>query len=228
MNKILSKSVKKTKITETKSKKLTAQDIKDIQEKELKKIKKFNKIFLKATPSEKRIMIAQDVIEQIKLGKYIPEAGEYFKTSNKIKDQDLQCVIASPKFKCNVCELGGLFTSIVKITNEFKADGSRYIESYEMKDKLKAYFSVEQLSLVEAAFEENCFGQAFGNSTIPTKNFLLAESYRKRKKFEKYPLYKVNETDFNYNKRKQENDRLAMVSICKNIITNKGSFRPSR
>ena len=31
MNKILSKSVKKTKITETKSKKLTAQDIKDIQ-----------------------------------------------------------------------------------------------------------------------------------------------------------------------------------------------------
>lgn len=237
----------------------------ELIKKELTKINKLNKVFNKATPAEKRIIIAKDVIAQIEAGKYIPIKGSYFEANCDLKEGDeLQNILIKPKTKCTVCELGGLFTSVIRINDNFKIrEDESDVELSDISKELTKYFSEKQLVLIETAFES--FNDSHHKkSDIPgllgdrvkislrkldqiQKDLFLdklkqARGYRKRYNLEKpinknpyswWDSYGSQSSDYMKYERYhlklvKENDKNTMIKICKNIINNKGTFRPER
>ncbi len=238
---------KKLKTTKKLVKKVTKPTL---LEKELKSIKKLNKVFDLATPAEKRIIIAKDVIAQIELGKYIPTSGKYCESKQITKGKDLQSIILAPEFKCNVCELGGIFTSLIRIKDNFNTTQSKSIDSNTMLPELKKYFSVKQLSLIEGAFEGTGYGLLIDSDDVSSKKLIAAENYRAKRKlsadldiieqeiglekdivntgifgtWRKHSKKNIKKLEIEFSRR----DKEAMISICRNIINNKGTFRPER
>ena len=165
------------------------------------------------TKAQLRIEIAKDVLKHIKANRITVETGDYFEPKvrgNAIyKGKQLKEVL--PKLKeCRVCALGGLFYSYVSKYNNFQIDvnGIGWTDFYggEMRE-LMGMFSKHQLYLIECAFErddiqENCLRS--GKFKILTTE--LAINYRYRNGI--------------------ENDEEALIHIMKNIIRNKGTFKP--
>lgn len=133
---------------------------------------KRNKIFKAASPAEKRILIAKDVITQIKNKTYIANEGTWvainsidypeFNKIEKLDEQEQLCNLISPKVNCNVCGIGAAICSAIRFKNHLKVED--YLEGnldfndiYDglTKDKLgiKRIFSQQQLKLIEIAFE---------------------------------------------------------------------------
>jgi hypothetical protein len=157
-------------------------------------------------------MIAKDVILQLENKKYIAASGTYFRPSyNEYtnKGKDLQSILNKPSTTCNVCALGGVFASCVRITDDVKIDAvGTYSNDRTMRFKLQqeGIFSEKQLACIEAAFEE-------WDNNLRYK-FRYTLMYRTRKGLKN--TYGIDK------------DKEAMISIMKNIISNKGSFRPDR
>lgn len=119
----------------------------------------------------KRISILKDVLKQINVrnvekGKYC----EIFLNSQKkdLYNSDLKEKIKGNEKNCEVCALGSLFISKVKLYNEFVVKESDILEQYSIFRKpnygiyinpkkihknLSQYFALEQLNLIESAFE---------------------------------------------------------------------------
>lgn len=139
MNKSISKDIVKPK------KKLTK-----IQE----EIVKLNRKFNKAKPFEKRMIIAQDVINQLKIGKYESIPGNYCKFNKILKKGDLQKNLLRESVSCKVCAIGGMFTSSIRINDKFKLKWDDIsISDAFMRPELEKYFSKEQLLKIEEAYE---------------------------------------------------------------------------
>ncbi len=204
------------------------------KQKALREVKKLNRIFNNSTPAEKRIIIARDVITQIEAGKYIPESGTYFETSCNLPPLiDFQSKILEKNFKCRVCELGGLFTSAIRINDKFKTSTSDILAS-EIREELVKYFSEKQLILIEYAFESTPVGNLsglFGGSRkrkeLSLDKLTAAEIYRSNKKVSKHIWEYDIEEKINI-KLTNDANKKAMIYICRNIINNKGTFRPER
>lgn len=99
----------------------------------LKKIRDRNKKFKAADRMTQRVMIAEDVLEQIGAQQLIPTNGTYAARSNW-------------NSSCNVCALGALAVSVMD--GEALGIGPR-----EMRSGLSPYFSADELELIEALFE---------------------------------------------------------------------------
>lgn len=211
MNKIIDK-LKTTIIVKTIKPKLTSKEKEVV---ELKKVNKLNKLFIKASPSEKRIIIAKDVINQINLGKYISKSGVYCEFNKSIIG-DLQKHLLKPSVNCKVCAIGSLFSSSIRINDKYKISSScQNIDNYPMMDELLKYFSEEQLHLIEKAYE------SWKNSILCTTKEINASNYRDRKKLTSTSSLRNEEE---YKKLNKE----ALLSIMLNITKNKGTFRPER
>jgi hypothetical protein len=183
--------------------------------KRIKDIQDLNKAFEKASPDEKRIIIAKDVIAQLKLKKFIAQTGVYFDAipeSNqnnlldwydKFKEKSIKNIINEEEVSCKVCGIGGVFASCVRITNNISTSkfktGSQNDQTIVRKF-LKKYFDIDQLRLIESAFEMSDFDDS--NSL----GELVQVSIRFGKQF-----------NLSSNKR--------LVAIMKNIIRNKGTFK---
>lgn len=130
----------------------------------MSKITKKNEVFEKLTKAQKRVQIAQDVIKSLNAGKLVAEQGIYVTRNRKTKalgkelfDENVTCgldTILEKIPKCNVCALGGLFVEAVKrhdkiTTDEISSDPWQH----ELHYYLKKFFSVEQLRMIEDAFE---------------------------------------------------------------------------
>ncbi len=125
-----------------------------------------NEEFEKASPEQKRVMIAKDVLHSIQIGMYSPQKGVYISRSyfreNFVNDVQLQDVLLNEVVKdCMVCALGSCFLSIVKFTNNLtvgetsKTDftsASNY-RGIRGRSDLEKYFGKRQLGLIESAFE---------------------------------------------------------------------------
>lgn len=168
--------------------------------------KKLNKEFQKASKSKQRVMIAEDVILQLKLNKFSGKSGTYLTTNKNVlqDNESLQDILLVPDVKCEVCAIGGAFASCIRIKNEFILDGNFTISSYlqegqsmgdnPMRNVLEEYFSDNQLELIEDVFENRYNGE---NNSDKISNF--------------------------YNKYPDDTDRLK--AIMKNIVKNKGTFK---
>lgn len=165
----------------------------------MKTFNKKNEIFRAATKSEKRVMIAKDVLEQLKLKRIKAKGGAYVEFPNSVgiindvKNKTKQVCELLEENRCECCAFGSMIISDILINDkvecgEIKASGFLIVG----ETRLRKYFSYDHLRLIERTFEGwECIGS-------PSRKF-----------HDKY-------TD----------DTKRLIAIMKNIIKNKGTFIP--
>ncbi len=137
-------------------------------------IKRRNKVFNRATLAEKRVLIAKDVLEQLKLKVIVAESGVYFK-SRQIEDltdfsfrrngEETQAnyekglreaVLSGEVNRCRACAKGSLLLSCVLYRNQVKlGDAMDALDGRMPTAGLNRIFTEAQLDLMEDVFEDN-------------------------------------------------------------------------
>lgn len=193
-------------------------------EKENSKIKEKNKSFSKLGKMQKRVMIARDVIAQVKAKKFKVKTGTYcdLKINKKYKPEvegelELQSLMESGVVeKCTVCAIGGIFASKVSIGNKFNINVENdswddenpdlridnELSDDEIFKNLENIYSSEELRKIEYAFEGNDIDDSFWHEEDEFHKNILSYS-------------KVH---------KNVDNRL--IAIMQNIIDNNGKFKP--
>jgi hypothetical protein len=174
-----------------------------------------NKINLKGmTKAEARVAIAKDVLKQIKVENLVPEMGTYFRSlAIEEADGDAQVSKVVRNAKCTVCAVGAAFVCAAKRFNAVKlaevggGDGSRYLDAEDyinpgIAKYLTNFFSPEQLSLMECAFE----GKPVMAPRACSASLRRATGFR--------------------DALETEDATLILTAIMHNIIKNKGTFKP--
>lgn len=169
----------------------------------------------KKTNAELRVEIAKDVLKHIETEKIVAKIKwVYFDpcSRNKYKGKQLQEILSKLK-KCKVCALGGMFYSYVDRHNKFKLTGEGGLQSVNenpraMRDSM-SMFTEKQLFLIECAFESRDVDHGCYKSGVSDAVIEKAKSYIRRH------ITGINSDG---------ND--ALIHIMKNIIRNKGTFRP--
>ena len=174
-----------------------------------------NELFKGKSRAEKRVLVAQDVIAQIKAKTLIPSSGDWVYILDKYEpayEASLRETVLNKEVECNCCALGGLFLSCTLFNNKVKVgdvsptfgeygflDSTIYAEK-KFSNGLNTIFSNEQLKLIEVAFECGC--GAFYEDDV--KDGEKAAKFGSR-----------------YNTEKGR-----MIGIMNNIIKNNGTFIP--
>ncbi len=173
----------------------------------MSKITKKNEAFEKLTKAQKRVQIAKDVIKSLNNGKLLASQGVYVTRNRPTKtlghdlfDDKVTCgldTVLEKIPKCKVCALGGLFVEAVKHHNDITTDEiTPNPWQNELHNYLNKFFSIEQLHMIEDAFEGHY-----------------------------YSTYYLNHKALVFcNNLKKPRDR--MLKIMENIVENKGTFRP--
>jgi hypothetical protein len=162
----------------------------------LKRIEKTNELFNNSTPEQQRVMIAQDCINRIKIQLLKPQVSRIIRLPDwaNVNKENVNSIT------CEVCAKGGLLASYVGRVNSFNEPSCiPNNENNPAHNKLLEIFTLEQLAIIEYAFE----GTKYIHS-IDVPNSLgekLKEFYQ------------------SYN-----NDEKRLIAICKNIIKNNGDF----
>ena len=182
------------------------------------KTKNLNAEFKKATKAQKRVMIAQDVLAQLKAKRYVAESGCWVQANYnsavpladiKYKDSVQDLFAEKTIESCNVCALGGLFMSCTNFNNNTLLEdlddvsedlGALVDEEEKLSNKLNKIFSTPQLKLIETYFEAN--GGYF-------------RDYDEDNRIEAF-----------YNKHPSDKKRLQL--IMENIVENEGTFVPAK
>ena len=198
-----------------------------------KQIEKINKLieqnnlaFKKASAAEKRVLIAQDVLTQLKASRYVAESGVFVEyTFNRKLDRDLsdnesvQQLFAHKEIdKCNVCALGGMFMSCTNLNNnttlgQLDCEGSNLGDVIEDEERisngLDKFFTTNQLVLIEIYFER---GEGYfieGCNAVNSRFYKSIDFDHVNAFYDKY-----------------EDDAKRLGAIMQNIIDNKGTFVP--
>ncbi len=181
--------------------------------------------------NEKAVLVAKDVLKQIKLKKYIPNAGNYIKYNSSIDDLEDLGLKKKDDVRnnfdkippCEVCALGSMLLSCTKLGNRLTFNDVDIINGTKIdildKPKIKKLFNSifdgYQLLLIENAFEKpSVSSDRYAKNILGLK--LSDEDFDKCDDF----FYKYGSEL----KSKIENNHNRMVAICKNIIKNKGTF----
>ncbi len=182
-------------------------------------LKKWNDYFNSLTKPQKRVAIAEDVIKQIKAKKYTAKESTYLYISTTVEDEE-QLQSNFNNVQCDCCALGGLFLSEVKFNNSCTiGEANDYDFDVKGDTRLQKYFSIEQLILIEAAFEcwdayrllhNNTIDSGYGFNLKLNELKLTEEDINKACKFG---------DSFYYEKDK-------LIAILQNLIQNKGTFKP--
>lgn len=183
--------------------------------------KKLKIPFSKLSRSEKRVAIAKDVIEQLKIGVIGARKGVYLNLeipysspiSNllQIGNKQLNKSMINGDVKCEVCAKGALLACHILKTNHITVSQAAKMD-YEgdpdiyIRNRLAKIFSQNQLDLIEAAFE---------TWVVADENRYLQSPYGAPTGIAK----KAVEFGKNY-----ENTTERLIAIMKNIIKNKGVF----
>lgn len=174
--------------------------------------------FSKLSKPEQRVKVAKDVLLQLKKKTYIASVGKYVVTNDLLeiglkKEDDIRKNFKKIQ-QCRCCALGSCLLSITKFKNTLTVgDLGGGINSYKEKEakKLFTMFSPQQLLLIENSFE--------GSPSDSMTMRIGANVFGKNT---------TNEQDEKctsfYNRYDNVNDRL--VAIMKNIVANKGTFKP--
>ncbi len=156
------------------------------------RVRRENDKFNRLTRAEKRVAIARDVLAQMGTGRFVAEAGYWLTLpdafylieatdAQKEKNTELQSILKKRE-QCQGCALGGMFMCAVERANKLKVrDLSTFeeatkedmdedpwyldnlqVEGEDTLDYLKRFFSEEQLTLIESAFEQGdgAYGKA--------------------------------------------------------------------
>ncbi len=184
--------------------------------------------------NEKAVLVAKDVLEQVKAEKYIPNTGTYihvfgdgFNFEGSIKENFDQIQ------QCKVCALGSMLMSSTHLGNILTtSDIDNYPDADDLRDSEKitelfsSIFTNKQLLLIETAFEG--YSDFWGETKAQIK-----KNYEENFIYDEQADRYANETltfeetlaceMFN---RKYPDDDKRLNAICRNIIRNKGVFMP--
>lgn len=182
-----------------------------------------NALFNGATTKQKRILIARDVLEQIKVQKIVPQTGSFIQLPYiyGIKgDDSLRETLMRETVSCDCCAVGSLFASCTLFNNEETISsangndiGDIMTKGVKSANQLSEYFSRKQLILIEVAFE-----------TMRRSYSGAAKEYDR---FEgRFPLSQeeIKSAELFYSKYEGSESRLC--GIMHNIIQNDGLFKP--
>lgn len=110
--------------------------------------------------SEKRVLIARDVLDQIQVGRLKPTRGTYFYAYNlgaqglrPRAGQPLHTALADLAPTCKVCALGAVFVARVDTLNQLTVPPWDPTEDYNMRQILSDIFTMEELTAIEHDFE---------------------------------------------------------------------------
>lgn len=182
------------------------------------------------TNAEKRVLIAKDVIAQIKREKYLAQPGLFISDSvweaiggssygsydvdpdNPNRGEVLLKFIEEKEKNCEVCALGGAFVSAVKLFDKCSRDDIvREDSRATTHEYLKRWFSNDQMNLIESAFEGGPFVGVNGDEEAEYDedgNEIIPKDIKKAIAFgERY---------------QDAGERL--MGIMRNIVRNKGTF----
>lgn len=183
------------------------------------------KAFSKLKRWQKRVAIAKDVIKQLDAKKFLAKQKVYveiFKTKKAYKEgfdlfdnafDQANCAIEEGKLGCTVCAKGAIFMSHIMKTNHCTVDQLNHNSDYDdIMRRLRTLFERKQLNLIECAFERSSRFY-FNTEEDGAETLRTSETTKIAIKGSKFGR-KYNTTD----KR--------MRGIMKNIIKNKGEFKP--
>ena len=192
----------------------------------VRQIRARNRAFLALTPAKRRVAIAKDVIQQLNAEKIIAQRGVYFDESGieKVMEQtywagkgatgvaghgETQVCDLLETSKCTVCGIGAAFVSAVRLGDDLKikdlAADETWVRDYQMRDYLKRYFDPPQVALIECAFERGPYYRTNMNQAPSKSDTRAAVAFG----------------------RKYDGDADRMRAIFQNIVSNRGTFRPS-
>lgn len=177
------------------------------------KIKADNEKFEKATNAQKRVMIAQDCLDRIRMAQIIPKFGSFCNLRiSKPEHTSLKSVLDTEEQEvCSSCAKGSLFMAYLGRVNQFTTNDLEYNSSNSGHDdahlKLLEIFSKEQLSLIEFFFE----GRQYIYKEYKFDKDII-DAYRER-------------VIGGYDHRTLEGANLMLTELCNNIIKNKGTFK---
>lgn len=163
----------------------------------------------KLPKDQARVLIAQDVLKQIKAGKIAAVAGSYLILYNASGKEQFHEVLESAS-DCEVCALGSLMYSRVLLADKMNCSGFRkhlFIDRSDLDDmkELLKYFETEELAKIELFFEGYSTGNYAGIHIQSAENRKQAYDF-----LIKFP----------------EQNRLQ--KIMQNIIDNGGTFVPEK
>ena len=187
-----------------------------------KEIENSNEAFALMSKPEKRVQIAKDVIVRIRLDNISAYPGDVVRIPKEIREekakQSLKKYLNSENVQCIACAKGALFCTFVGRVNEFLV-GDANVENYvtdRIHQKLLDIFSLNQLALIETAFE----GHKYLRAKVSPKE--LDKAYKFYNKYED-----VFPSGFNLGvSTVKESANKRLIAICENIIRNKGTFKP--
>lgn len=179
-------------------------------------IRKANAAYKKATPEQRRVMLARDARKEIEKGRYNVDQGTFVRLPFDFYDDvsaQLQPLLHDPQQPaCTVCADGALFLSAIRFRNDCTVGHADSLDN-RLPTELKE-FSAAQRRLIEIAFEEGCGfygverGQTGdGDEFIPTEADKQAAAWSGE-----HGLY---------------DDTERLLAILTNIIRNKGTFKPT-
>lgn len=124
-----------------------------------RQIKQLNAAYKRATPTQRRRMIVEDALKQIKNGTITPEMGLYVSLREPVathryayvsSDEPLQPVLLKGQAHCECCAKGALFVSCVRLSNRYNGNPTG-IDSDMINDLVG--WPEDNYNLIEEAFE---------------------------------------------------------------------------
>lgn len=176
---------------------------------------KRNQAFARLSDARKRVVVAQDVLDQLRARRFVAATGTYLGLPDEVGEKFTHFDGPTPQVgvhevlsgvKCQVCGIGSLFVAAVDRANECTVKDMDH--SYDNPDFMRGYlgefFSEEQLVLIETAFE------------MDVVNALNTGLHRDHLEIEAAIAFG----------EKSQDAKQRLKRIMQNIIMNKGTFRP--
>lgn len=189
---------------------------------------KTTKTTKRLSPAQFRMSVAQDVIAQLQAKTIVAVGGAYIENvpmelygevSDLVRAGADEASTSKLKIKdCTVCAIGSIFVSVFNKKNHMlPADLQRALENgaTRMLDYLKPFFTLEQLSLMEAVFEEPV---GFDPHDMDHETSVRAQVHR-------YNIKRDYKRSLHGRRLKDSDlDKHLLINIMKNVIKNKGTY----
>lgn len=138
--------------------------------KKIPSIKQLNAAYAKATPAERRRMIARDALVQLNAEKFTAEEGVWARVHDGMKvvnypnDADpLQPILLNKKTTCECCGVGAIFLSYVRLNNNATSRDGYDLSTIQQTTN----WPEDNLRLIELAFEEGAGSVDLNPENIP-------------------------------------------------------------
>lgn len=182
----------------------------------------------KLTRAQKAVAIAKDVCKRLKMQKLnVKRANGYVRRKNGFRltlEKSLQEQIDTVESQCQVCALGGMFLSYVRLFNnvDITYDMNGF---HSLVDKLGKVFTHKTLALIEGVFERRIVnGECISNRFLKYIDSDVEEEYECRVRSYHDNIVEDAKKKTNCVLSKKEKTEAVLLAICKNIIRNNGKF----